>query len=152
MHLPKGASRPIAVLSAPGLDFQDNPWDIKAYQYWGDIDEGTGRIEIPMVKAGTYRLTIYADRIFGQYVQDNITVSAGSSPLTEVRWEEESAGTELWRIGTPDKSSGEYKHGVEPYPNRTHHFPEYRYVDSNDVFETIAYGCAVGSISRNGTL
>ncbi|KAI0486881.1 galactose-binding domain-like protein [Xylaria cf. heliscus] len=66
-----------------------------------------------MVKAGKYRLTVYADGVFGWFIQDDVTVSATATPLT-FEWKPESAGKEVWRIGTPDKSAGEYKHGVAP--------------------------------------
>lgn len=125
VHLPKGAKRPIAVLAQNGVDFQDNVLDTKAYQYWGDIDVN-GNIEIPMVKPGTYRLTVYADGVFGQYTQDDVVVNAGRPTTTKVRWHEESAGRELWRVGTPDRSSGEFRHGVHSEPNKPLHPPEYR--------------------------
>ena len=112
ISLPKGATRPLAVLSLNGSDFQDNNKDGTAYQYWADISP-SGSVTIPSVKAGTYRLTIYADGIFGQYEQDGIVVKAGSTATTSATWTPESAGTELWRIGTPDKSSGEFRHGNE---------------------------------------
>lgn len=112
--LPSGASNAIAVLSQSGVYFQDNVFDTKAYQYWADIDED-GNAAIPMVKEGTYRLTIYADGIFGTYTQDDILVARNTTcRATVVSWEEESAGTELFRIGTPDMSSGEYLHGYAP--------------------------------------
>lgn len=110
--LPKGATRALAVLALSGVDFQDNNKDGKAYQYWGNID-ASGSVSIPSVKAGTYRLTVYADGIFGQYEQDNIVIKAGATATTSATWTAESAGTELWRIGTPDKSSGEFRHGNE---------------------------------------
>ncbi|KFZ14201.1 hypothetical protein V501_03374 [Pseudogymnoascus sp. VKM F-4519 (FW-2642)] len=113
VKLPKGATKPLAVLAQNGVDFQDNDQDTKAYQYWADINPKTGNVEIPRVKEGTYRLTIYADGIFGQYTQDNIVVKARKTQNTHVNWSEESAGKEIWRIGTPDKSAGEYKHGYE---------------------------------------
>ncbi|KAF4538873.1 Rhamnogalacturonan lyase [Lasiodiplodia theobromae] len=112
-------SRPIAILTTTGVDFQDNVVDTKAYQYWADLSiisnnaNGTiASVEIPRVKAGTYRLTIYADGLFGQHVLDDIVVTAGSKTTTTTTFTEESAGHELWRIGTPDRSSGEYRHGV----------------------------------------
>jgi hypothetical protein len=49
--------------------------------------------------------------VFGQYVRDDITVKAGAAETVSVSWTEESSGTELWRLGTPDKSAGEFKHG-----------------------------------------
>ncbi|GJC94195.1 rhamnogalacturonate lyase [Colletotrichum higginsianum] len=110
VDLPAGASKPIAVLAQNGIDFQDNVFDTKAYQYWSDID-AQGYATIPRVKEGTYRLTIYADGIFGQYIKDDVQVVAGKVQTTHARWREETAGNEVFRIGTPDKSSGEYRHG-----------------------------------------
>ncbi|KAL1623099.1 hypothetical protein SLS54_004585 [Diplodia seriata] len=112
-------SRPIAILTTSGLDFQDNAADTTAYQYWSDLAivstgaNGTvATVEIPRVKAGTYRLTVLADGLFGQHVQDGIVVAAGESSTTRATFVEDSAGTELWRIGTPDRSAGEFRHGV----------------------------------------
>lgn len=108
--LPAGAKRPLAVLSKSGINFQDNAEDTTAYQYWGEID-ASGAVKIPRVKKGTYRLTIYADGVFGDYIKDNVKVTAGKTTKTSATWKEESAGTEVWRLGTPDKSSGEFRHG-----------------------------------------
>ncbi|KAG9659379.1 rhamnogalacturonate lyase, partial [Aureobasidium melanogenum] len=135
IDLPKGANRPIAVLAQNGVDFQDNVLDTKAYQYWSDIDE-KGNVEILMVKPGTYRLTVYADGIFGQYIQDNIVVAVGKVTSTKAKWREESAGKELWRIGTPDRSSGEYRHGDQPDPSKPLHPPECRIYWANWDFPT----------------
>ena len=110
--LPKGASRVLAVLSLSGVNFQDNDIDSKAYQYWGNVDS-SGKVLIPSVKAGTYRLTVYGDGIFGQLEQDGIEIKAGTTNAITATWTAESAGTELWRIGTPDKSCGEFRHGNE---------------------------------------
>lgn len=124
ISLPKGAIKPLAVLTVSGYDFQDNQFDTKAYQYWGDIVNGT--VSIPTVKAGVYRLTVYAEGIFGQYTQDNITVVAGKTTTLSTKWTPESSGTELWRIGVPDKSSGEYAHGYEPDLTHPLHPEQYR--------------------------
>jgi rhamnogalacturonan endolyase len=128
VKLPQGAKKALAVLSQNGVDFQDNVLDTKAYQYWGDIKGSCGGpIEIGRVKAGTYRLTIYADGVFGDYIQDDIVIEAGETTDSGLLvWTAESAGTELWRIGTPDKSGGEWKHGDTPDPVHSLHPPEYR--------------------------
>lgn len=102
VDIPKGASRSIAVLSASGYDFQDNSQNTTAYQYWADIDTETGEVQIDRIKEGTYRLTIYAEGIFGDYIKDDLVVTAGETTNSgNVSWVAESAGTELWRIGTP---------------------------------------------------
>ena len=107
--LPRGAKESIAVLAQSGVDFQDNVLDTKAYQYWKNVQNG--EVTIDRVKAGKYRLTVYAEGVFGDYTQDEIVVSAGKTTAVRVKWVPESAGSELWRIGVPDKSSGEYRHG-----------------------------------------
>ncbi|KAF2016946.1 polysaccharide lyase family 4 protein [Aaosphaeria arxii CBS 175.79] len=124
INLPKGATDPIAVLAQSGVDFQDNVLDPKAYQYWANIDKA-GKVSIPRVKAGKYRLTVYAHGIFGDYVQDDILISEGKTTTIDAKWTPETAGTELWRIGTPDKSSGEFRHGYAP-SDRSLHPQEYR--------------------------
>ena len=129
VDLPKGATRALAVLSQNRFDFQDNVLDPTAYQYWADVDED-GYATIPMVKAGTYRLTIYADGIFGQYIEDNVKVVAGgkhhANKMTRVRWHPETHGKEIWRIGTPDRSCGEFRHGHAPDTEHALHPAQYR--------------------------
>lgn len=131
VDLPKGAERVLAVLSQNGVDFQDNVLDTEAYQYWTEVDE-EGYATIPMVKEGTYRLTIYADNIFGHYIKDNVKVVADSKRsldkrhMTHARWREETSGTEIWRLGTPDRSCGEYRHGYARDPEHTLKPQEYR--------------------------
>lgn len=123
-------SRPLAVLTASGVDFQDNAADTQAYQYWGDLDvaagAGVAHVEIPRIRAGTYRLTVLADGLFGEYVQDGVVVRAGEVAETNATVVEESAAWELWRIGTPDRSSGEYRHGVERDATRPLQPEQYR--------------------------
>jgi rhamnogalacturonan endolyase len=126
VSLPKGANKPIAVLAKNGVQFQDNAVDSKALQYWADIDPKSGEVSIPRVKADTYRLTIYANDIFGDYTQDNIRIPAGKTVAIDVSWKAESAGDELWRIGIPDKSAGEYRHGYTRAADRSLHPEEYR--------------------------
>ncbi|KAJ9158062.1 Rhamnogalacturonan lyase [Coniochaeta hoffmannii] len=127
VDLPEGAKNPVAVLSANKLDFQDNAFDPAARQYWTDIDPATGSATIPRVVAGTYRLTIYAEGIFGDYVKDDVVVVAdGRTHTTHARWREETAGAEIFRIGVPDKSSGEYRHGYARDATHPLHPEEYR--------------------------
>ncbi|KAI3343939.1 rhamnogalacturonate lyase [Ustulina deusta] len=125
IQLPNGATRPIAILSENKQDFQLNVFNHSSLQYWADIDPSTGSVDIPMVKAGTYRLTVYADGIFGWFIQDDVIVSTNASPLA-FEWAPESAGTEIWRIGTPDKSAGEYKHGYAPDASKPLQPEQYR--------------------------
>ncbi|KAI1822819.1 polysaccharide lyase family 4 protein [Xylaria intraflava] len=125
VKLPETAKNALVVLAQNGLDFQDNVFDTKAYQYWAEVDDA-GKATIDRVKSGTYRLTLYADGIFGDYIQDNIKITAGEVQTVEVQWAEESAGQEIFRIGTPDKSSGEYKHGYALDTTHPLHPQQYR--------------------------
>ncbi|KDN45410.1 hypothetical protein RSAG8_04997, partial [Rhizoctonia solani AG-8 WAC10335] len=122
---PAGAKKTIAILSENGLDPQDNAQNISAYQYWGDVSDN-GLLSIPRVKEGTYRLTVYADGIFGQYAEDGIVIVAGKTTKHQAKWTPETAGKELWRIGTPDKTAGEFLHGFAPDPKKPLHPQEYR--------------------------
>lgn len=124
VKLPEGASRPIAILTADGVYFQDNSAVSNSYQYWVDVNRD-GSFNVDRVKEGTYRLTINAEGIFGDFVRDGIIVRAGKKTFVHDTWNEESAGTEIWRLGTPDKSSGEFRHGNARDPTHPLHPPEY---------------------------
>ncbi|KAE8328080.1 galactose mutarotase-like domain-containing protein [Aspergillus sergii] len=127
ISLPEGAKNPVAVLSLEGVDFQDNSNDSDAYQYWADIDSSSGKVQIDRIRAGRYRLTVYADGVFGDFVHDGIVVEAGkNSDGGTLLWKPDSAGKELWRIGTPDKSGGEWRHGNVKDKTHPLHPPEYR--------------------------
>lgn len=110
VKLPKSAIRPVAILTASGYYFQDNSAAPEAHQYWTEISSD-GSFTIDRVKEGNYRLTIYADGIFGDFVKEDITVRAGKKTTVHEIWKQESAGKEVWRLGTPDKSSGEFRRG-----------------------------------------
>lgn len=72
-------------------------------------------------------MTIYAKGILGDYIKDNIQVVPGlKHQVTDARWREETASKEIWRIGTPDKSSKEFRHGDFPEPTKPLHPAEYK--------------------------
>lgn len=106
ISLPHGADKATVILSADGLDFQDNAATPNAYQYWSPVSS-TGQVRIPMVVPGKYRMTIQARGVFGDFVLDGVDVGGG----VMVSWKEESSGQELWRLGIPDHSAGEFRHG-----------------------------------------
>lgn len=124
VKLPKGAVRPIAILTVDGQYFQDNSAVPSSYQYWTDINTD-GSFSIDRVKEGKYRLTVYAEGIFGDFVRDGIIIRAGKQTSLRDIWNQESAGTEVWRIGIPDKSSGEFRRGNARDPTHPLHPPEY---------------------------
>ncbi|KAL4993983.1 galactose mutarotase-like domain-containing protein [Aspergillus recurvatus] len=123
VNLPKGAKKPIIVLSENGQDFQLNVFKKDSLQYWTEIDK-SGAFSIPRVVKGTYRVTIYADEIFGWFIKDNVKISRSNAHA--FTWKEETAGKEIWRIGVPDKSSGEYLHGYAPDTSKPLQPEQYR--------------------------
>ncbi|KAI1100601.1 polysaccharide lyase family 4 protein [Jackrogersella minutella] len=134
--LPEGAKRPIIVLSENKQDFQLNVFDQSSLQYWADVDPETGTVEIPRVKEGTYRLTAYAEGIFGWFIQDDIEVSKTGGSTFEFQWKLGNNGKEIWRIGTPDKSAGEYRHGYAPDTSKPLQPEQYRVYWGNWDFPT----------------
>ncbi|KAL2679216.1 hypothetical protein Neosp_009983 [[Neocosmospora] mangrovei] len=124
IKLPKGAEKPIIVLSENKQDFQLNVFNTKSLQYWAEVDK-SGRYSIPQVVEGIYRVTIYADGVFGWFIQDDVKISR-SHNSKGFNWREESAGKEIWRIGVPDKSSGEYLHGYAPDTSKPLQPEQYR--------------------------
>ncbi|KAF5375744.1 hypothetical protein D9757_008986 [Collybiopsis confluens] len=127
VSVPEGALNPLAILSANGVEFQDSAANFSAYQYWAPV-EHDGSVDIIRVKEGLYRLTVIATGIFGDYVQDDIVVKAAEKTELDVTWVAESAatGTELWRIGVPDKTSGEFRNGFERDLTHPNHPAKYR--------------------------
>jgi rhamnogalacturonan endolyase len=127
INLPKGAKKPLAILSENNQDFQSNIPHQDSRQYWAETDPRLGDFSIPRVSEGTYRLTAYAEGIFLDFIKDDIKVSrVGGQFAQRLNWEEESSGKEIWRIGTPDKSAGEYKHGKKPYTEKELALAEFR--------------------------
>ena len=124
IELPAAAEKPIIVLSENEQDFQLNVFNTGSLQYWAEVDE-SGSFGIPQIAEGTYRVTIYANGIFGWYIEDNVAISPSSNELS-FTWREESAGQEIWRIGIPDKSSGEYLHGYAPDTSKPLEPEQYR--------------------------
>jgi rhamnogalacturonan endolyase len=55
---------------------------------------------------------------------------------TNFTWKEESAGKEIWRIGIPDKTSGEFKHGRKPSNSSELQPEEYRLYWAQHDFES----------------
>jgi len=68
-------------------------------QYWANVTDGY--VSIPHVKAGVYRLTVYAEGVFGQHEQDDVEIKAGDGSRAPfvVDWQAESHGTFPIRSG-----------------------------------------------------
>lgn len=75
---------------------------------------GGGAVHIADVVPALYRATLYADGVFGEWSRDGVRSDAHASAAAAfaASWpREEAAGREAWRIGVPDRSSGEFRHG-----------------------------------------
>jgi rhamnogalacturonan endolyase len=127
IKLPSRAKKSTIILSVSGFDVQDNTEKPHAYQYWATLDD-QGKARIKDIVPGTYRITIYADDVFGQFIQDNVVISPPPAATTyfTTTWTEESAGLELWRLGTPDHSAGEFRHGYTRDTTHRYGLQEYR--------------------------
>jgi hypothetical protein len=98
----------VAVLSDNRVEMQRT---VLGYNYWADIEEG-GQFALDNVRPGTYRLTIYGDGVWGEYVIDDVEVGAGQDvQLGRMVWQPESHGQSVFQIGSPNRTSVEYRNG-----------------------------------------
>ncbi|KAF2405443.1 galactose mutarotase-like protein [Trichodelitschia bisporula] len=114
VKVPRHGGDVMLILSAPGLDVQRNADAPGAFQYWSPV--GTdGSVRIKDVVPAKYRVTVQARGVWGEFVDDAVEVKAGNGTgVWTGEWVEEQAGEEVWRVGTPDGSAGEFRHGDVP--------------------------------------
>jgi rhamnogalacturonan endolyase len=92
-----------------GLDWQQQGAEDYIYRAGIDTD---GSFRIPAVRKGSYTLYALATDMVGEFRQGNISVdTAGELNLGELQWQARSFGNLLWRIGRPDRSAAEFRHG-----------------------------------------
>lgn len=85
--------------------------DGKYYQYWTKGD-ANGHFTIADVRPGTYTLHAFADGVLGEYAQADVTIDAGKTVSAgTIRWTPVRYGRQIWEIGIPDRTSGEFLHG-----------------------------------------
>jgi rhamnogalacturonan endolyase len=109
--------------------------DAKHYEFWvrGTPD---GRFTIPNVRAGTYELHAIADGVLGEYAKADITVGAGGTvDLGKLDWKPVRYGKQLWQIGIPNRSAGEFLRGDDHW--HWGEYVEYAKLFPNDVNFTI---------------
>src|SRR5665213_2400454 len=85
--------------------------DAKHYQFW--VRAGAqGHFSIPNVRPGVYTLHAIADNVLGEYAKADITVLPGKPlELGHLQWKPLRFGRQLWEIGIPDRTAGEFLHG-----------------------------------------
>ena len=98
-------------------DFGKGPitidWQIdgKHYQYWARAD-ADGRFSIPNARAGSYTLYAFTDGVLGEFSRADVRIEAGkTTDLGELNWVPVRYGRQLWEIGVPDRTAGEFRHG-----------------------------------------
>jgi rhamnogalacturonan endolyase len=85
--------------------------DAKNYEFWVRGD-ASGKFRIPAVRPGTYTLHAIADNVLGEFALANIQVKAGQTlDLGTLNWQPVRYGRQLWEIGIPDRTAGEFFHG-----------------------------------------
>jgi len=128
-------------VSSNTTDFQF--WS-KNYQFWVKTD-AAGNFTIPDVLPGTYNLFAFGPSAIGYLARTNyVTVTAGATAaLGTVTWTPGRVAPTIWEIGTPDRTSKEFKHGDDywkqgsyPDPNWAN-FMRYKAEFPNEVNYTI---------------
>ncbi|HEY8748793.1 MAG TPA: polysaccharide lyase family protein [Tepidisphaeraceae bacterium] len=100
-----------AELGKTGPTMIDWQTDGKHYQYWARVD-ATGRFTIPHVRAGIYTLYAFTEGVLGDFSRADVRVEPGvTTNLGELNWVPVRYGRQLWEIGIPDRSAGEFRHG-----------------------------------------
>ena len=85
--------------------------DAKHYEFWARGDE-QGRFTLPAVRPGKYTLHAIATGVLGEYAKTDVQLDAGKSiDLGKLEWKPVRFGRQLWDIGIPDRTAGEFLHG-----------------------------------------
>jgi rhamnogalacturonan endolyase len=116
-----GAWIGLAAPPYPGVDLDRKAttitWqtDGKHYEYWTRADKD-GDFNIPNVRPGNYVLYAFNDGILGEFSRVNIVVQEGNAlNLGVLTWTPVRYGRQVWEIGVPDRSAGEFRHGSQPW-------------------------------------
>ena len=95
----------------PNGEVVDWQHDGKYYQYWARGD-AKGGFALADVRPGTYTLHAFADGVLGEYAQAEVTIAAGKVlQAGDLVWTPVRYGRQVWEIGVPDRTSGEFRHG-----------------------------------------
>jgi rhamnogalacturonan endolyase len=106
-----GTAHALVVLAAG-----DRDWQVQTmgYEFWTRAD-GNGRFTIPKVRPGEYALYASVPGVVGELKIPSVKVTAGgTTDLGTIEWQAPRRQQLLWRVGTPDRSTSEFKYGDEP--------------------------------------
>jgi rhamnogalacturonan endolyase len=105
------AANALLVLAQPDGDWQTQTM---GYEFWTRADAG-GHFSLPKVRPGTYALYASVPGVEGEAKITDIKIEAGkTNDLGTIQWTPPSRQKLLWRVGTPDRNTAEFKYGKEP--------------------------------------
>ena len=105
------ATNALVVLATPDRDWQSQTM---GYEFWTRTD-ADGRFTLPKVRPGDYALYASVPGVVGELKIDRVHVAAGGTTrLDSLRWQPPVRRQLLWRLGTPDRSTAEFRFGDRP--------------------------------------
>jgi rhamnogalacturonan endolyase len=85
--------------------------DAKHYEFWARGDD-EGRFTIAAVRPGKYTLHAIATGVLGELTKTDVQIEPGKPiDLGRLDWKPARFGRQLWDIGIPDRTAGEFLHG-----------------------------------------
>jgi rhamnogalacturonan endolyase len=77
--------------------------------------DAAGNFTISKIRPGTYSVFAYVPGIMGDYQMNSVSVTAGgTTALGTITWNPPMQAQRLFRVGTPDRSAGEFRFGNLP--------------------------------------
>lgn len=99
----------LVILSDNRVPAQDTT---EGFQYWAEVDRN-GSFELKNVRPGIYRVTVVKPGVWGEHVIDDVVVDQGVVRLANMVWKPVAHGRTVWQLGTPDRTSAEFRRGQE---------------------------------------
>jgi rhamnogalacturonan endolyase len=95
----------------PNGQIVDWQHDGEFYQFWTRA-AANGSFTIANIRSGSYTLHAFADGVLGEYAKADIAIQPGKPfNLGALTWTPVRYGRQLWEIGIPDRTSGEFLNG-----------------------------------------
>ena len=105
------ASGACVILAPADVDWQVQG---KGYQFWARTAED-GAFALKNVRPGTYALYALVPGHAGEFRRDEVTVQAETTiELGAMDFQPLTFGRQVWQIGVPDRSAGEFRYGDQP--------------------------------------
>ncbi|MGC3991189.1 MAG: polysaccharide lyase family protein [Chthoniobacteraceae bacterium] len=106
------ANAQIVVCDNPGIDWT---WQGAMNYLFSAQADAKGNFSVPNVRPGTYSIFAYVPGVLGDFQMDSVAVTAGSTTaLGTITWNPPLQQQRLFRVGTPDRSTGEFRYGNMP--------------------------------------